>query len=300
MMDGRAHAIAACQLLKVGRFPEGWEAYEARLALPEFQSLAPFNAFERWRGEPAASVLIAMEQGIGDKVQMLRYLPIISRQVGRLYVADADGLAQLAPALIGTSDDIVWIGGQSQIPASTVWAPSMSVPALFQDLWWGPYLRAIDQPVPGRVGLCCFGNPRNSLDQRRSLPIPAAGQLRQALQAAGFEVVPLHGPENDGRWQAAGGPPVSRSPAAPWPSLLAQIATCEAVVTVDTAAVHLAGAMGKRTHLLTYEPCDWRWMIGDVSPWYPSVQIHRQTEAGAWDAPLNTAIQKIQNKETTP
>ena len=61
------------------------------------------------------------------------------------------------------------------------------------------------------------------------------------------------------------------------------IAALDLVISVDTAVVHLAGALGKRVWtLLPYSP-DWRWLLGrDDSPWYPTARLFRQSSAGAW------------------
>jgi ADP-heptose:LPS heptosyltransferase len=65
------------------------------------------------------------------------------------------------------------------------------------------------------------------------------------------------------------------------------IAALDLVVTVDTMAAHLAGALGVRTWLLLHSDPDWRWMSDrSDSPWYPLTTIYRQTEARMWDPML--------------
>lgn len=64
----------------------------------------------------------------------------------------------------------------------------------------------------------------------------------------------------------------------------------DVIVTVDTAAAHLAGSLGKPTLVLLPKHADWRWMRARPdSPWYPSARLLRQSEAGDWASTLAEA-----------
>jgi ADP-heptose:LPS heptosyltransferase len=55
------------------------------------------------------------------------------------------------------------------------------------------------------------------------------------------------------------------------------------MISVDTMAAHLAGALGIRTWTLLQHDPDWRWMEGiDHSPWYPTMRLFRQAQSGEW------------------
>jgi ADP-heptose:LPS heptosyltransferase len=66
------------------------------------------------------------------------------------------------------------------------------------------------------------------------------------------------------------------------------------VISIDTSAAHLAGAMGKPTWVLLPHLPDWRWLLDrSDSPWYPSMRLYRQEEMGAWAPVLQRVAQDL-------
>ena len=67
----------------------------------------------------------------------------------------------------------------------------------------------------------------------------------------------------------------------------ALIANLDLIISVDTSAAHLAGALGKPVWILNRFDTCWRWFAEGVeSPWYPSVKLYRQEQFGDWDSVL--------------
>lgn len=72
------------------------------------------------------------------------------------------------------------------------------------------------------------------------------------------------------------------------------IATLDAVISVDTVTLHLAGTMGKTTFGLLAYDADVRWGTDDSTPWYPSVKLFRQVIKGSWKEPLEELAKALE------
>ena len=136
-----------------------------------------------------------------------------------------------------------------------------------------------------RVGLVWSGGPdRVRLDRRRSIP----PDLLAGLAAVpGIALVSLQKGAAAGQWRGTALDGALHD----WTDRLGDFADTAAlvdgldlVISVDTAVVHLAGAMGKPVWLLNRADTCWRWLLGrDDSPWYPTLRQFRQDRAGAWE-----------------
>ena len=74
----------------------------------------------------------------------------------------------------------------------------------------------------------------------------------------------------------------------------AVMANLDLVISVDTAAAHLAGAMARPAWTLLKHAPDWRWLLArEDCPWYPGMRLFRQKAPGAWDAVIEEAARAL-------
>jgi tetratricopeptide (TPR) repeat protein len=290
--NATAHFDLALTLLTAGRFAEGWREWEWRFkAEPTLQ-----RAFAQphWQGEPldGRTLLIYAEQGMGDMMQFCRFVPMAARG-GRVVLEMHAPLVRLLAQVPGAGE-VVALGGT--LPPFDLQCSMLSLPHILgmaseQDMPREmPYLRA--DPVLAeqwrrrtgelgglRVGLVWAGNPeRLRMDRRRSISLD---QLRPLFDVSGVTFVSL-------QKDAAGTLGV---PMIDWTDELGDFAdtaalveTLDLVIGVDTAVVHLAGAMGKPVWLLNRFDTCWRWLRDrDDSPWYPTLRQFRQAIPGDWE-----------------
>jgi hypothetical protein len=250
-------------LLREGRFAEAWPHYEARWRLPGDRRRPTNLPMPEWSGQPVKSLLVWPEQGIGDQIQYLRYARKLVDKGTAVTMICAPSLARLF-AHTGV-ETLVVSGNHVDAPTRDAWVLSASLPFRFgttlETIPPAPYLPS--KPSGSGVGLVAKGSPGHVNDLNRSLPPEIASEI------AGWEGVRSLQIEDTGATDLE----ETRL-------LMNQL---ELIVTVDTSAAHLAGAMGKPTWLLLPYAADWRWMEGrSDSPWYGSIRIFRQPKPGDW------------------
>ena len=288
-------------LLKLGRYREGFQSYGARWTAakhpPRHGGLPP------WQGEPGRRVLVWHEQGHGDTLQCLRFLPqvaALSTGVVAEVPASMLELARRSPvAVSGVS--FVAIGSETgpvdaQVPFMELTGLLGVEPATAP--WTGPYLASPPSNRPPgdrpRVGLVWRGNPDFPDDPWRS---PGLSAMAPLLEVPGIDWVGLQA--GKGRDELRGVPlPAgfqdAGAMAANWSDTAAVMAGLDLVVTSCTAPAHLAGALGVPVWVLLSTCSDWRWhQAGETSPWYPTVRLFRQERLGRWEAPVRAVVEAL-------
>ncbi len=296
-------------LLLEGNFAEGWHEYEQRWLVRQFAGKREPFAQPQWRGEPirGKKIYVYAEQGLGDTLQFVRYVPMLA-ELG------AEVILEVQPPLVALLEGLhpaVRVIVKGERPQEVDWhSPLLSLPGAF-----GTDLSNIPAPVAYlhtdtskcadwsrrlatdslRVGVVWTGNPEHTRDRLRSIPFSQFRRLtgvegttfyalqkgltvaqREELAAAG-KVVDLGAELED------------------FTDTAAIVANLDLVITVDTSVAHLAGALGKPVWILLPHAPDWRWLRerGD-SPWYPTARLFRQTVARNWEGVLDQVERELQ------
>jgi len=265
-----AHYALAWSLLLTGDFDDGWKEFEWRLRMKR-RAASPVSS-PRWdgRGAKDRTILLYAEQGFGDTIQFLRYVPLVRERAGRVIVA-------VQRELVSLVQDVDVIGLHESMPSHDLSLPLMSLASVFGVVGMTmPYVRIanVERAGPIRVGIVWAGRSTYTNDRNRSISVA----MLEPLRAAGVELHSLQASSLAPAWMID-----HASELTDFRATAELISKLDLIVSVDTAVAHLAGAMGKPTWiLLPYSP-DWRWMLGrEDSPWYPTARLFRQLSEGDW------------------
>ncbi len=299
-----------------GDLTAGWQEYEWRPLIKEalrFPARRP--PLPTWFGEPLApgrTIYLYPEQGLGDTVQFCRYVPLVAALGARVVLEVQPSLGGLLANLDGVSQLV--LSGNPPPPADYQ-CSLMSLPGAFKTTMETipchvPYLRADPNKVARwqallgprtrpRIGLSWSGNPHQSNDHNRSMPLSRwIPYLRDE-----FEYVCLHNAIRDADRQtlrAATGILSVESHLQDFTDTAALIEVLDLVISVDTSLAHLSGAMGKQTWVLLCFLPDWRWFLDRRdNPWYPTATLYRQPVAGDWDSVLAAVSMDLQKTYAT-
>ncbi|WP_207477514.1 tetratricopeptide repeat protein [Arenibaculum pallidiluteum] len=298
------HTQLASVLLMLGRYAEGWAAYEWRTRMPDFPS--PVRSFPtpRWDGGPLSGrcILVHDEQGVGDAFQFARFVPLLARQ-GATVILECN--ARITGVMRGLDGAAEVVARGMPVPAHDVHVPLLSLPHLLgttlatiptavpylrpepeRQRRWAELLKARDGGRRLRVGLVWAGNPEYKADRIRSpglkpylplLDVPdiAFYALQQGAGRRDLDGFPGHPSFTD------------LVEAGNWDDTAAVMANLDLVISSCTGPAHLAGALGRPLWVVLPHAAEWRWLEDiDDSPWYPTARLYRQPRQGDWDSVL--------------
>ncbi len=296
----QAHYNRGLMLLAAGQLAAGWEEYEWRCDCPEFERRS--LDVPRWRGETlAGTLLVFAEQGLGDTLHFVRFLPEVAQRAGRVVLEVQRALVPLLKAsglelyaqLVAKGDSpgdldahvpllstpSVFGTTLEDIPAAEGY---LSADAELIEQWRG----TLGETTKLRVGIAWQGSPTYQGDRQRSIPLAHFAPLA----TGGVELVSLQ--KGFGAEQIAaldGTFPVRELGEAfdeqhgPFMDTAAVMKNLDLVITSDTAVAHLAGALGVPVWVALPAVPDWRWLQDrEDSPWYASMRLFRQQCPGDW------------------
>jgi tetratricopeptide (TPR) repeat protein len=305
-----AHWNLGSALLLSGQFAEGWEEHEWRWQVRSLAKAARDFAAPQWNGEPIGDrvILLHAEQGNGDVLQFCRYVTLFPPGT-KIVLEVYPQLKRLLSGLGGVAQIVV---SGEPLPPFDLHCPLMSLPRAF-----GTRLETIPAPIPylaadparalwwrrrmGRlkdlkVGLAWAGAPRTdqpelaAVDGRRSI---ALEMMAPFAAVPGVSFVSL---QKGAAAAQSAQPPRGMvlhdftAELDDFADTAALIAGLDLVISVDTAVVHLAGAMGKPVWLLNRFDSCWRWLLDrDDSPWYPQLRQFRQRAPADWASAIGEA-----------
>jgi tetratricopeptide (TPR) repeat protein len=308
-----AHYNKGIVLLMKGEYDQGWREYEWRLKSTEISRDIGYTKshIPEWDGSHlnGKTILVVSEQGMGDHIQFARYLPMVKERGGRVVFESRRPLMRLFKNYEGI-DVLVEESVQSEAGLNPdVRVQLLSLPrifgttagSIFADV---PYLKvdphakskwsSLFKHEQFKVGLVWSGSKAHKNDRNRSCSLSDFAPLRNisgtvfySFQKGGCSMngatppddmqIKDIGKEFDDFYDTA-----------------AAIEYLDLLISVDTAVVHLAGALGKRVWtLLPYVP-DWRWMLDrNDTPWYPTMRLFRQPRLKDWDSVMNDVADEL-------
>lgn len=296
-----AHLARAVGRLVRGDLRAGWEAFEWR---PRRLPAPP------WAGEPldGRRILLHAEQGFGDTIQFARYAPLVARAGGRV-ILDVHPLQFRLLRSLGPEIQVL-VRGPAPAPHD-LHCPLMSLPRAFgTDLAsipappaylsaeadevarWGRRIAEVDTGTGSgpRIGLVWAGNPNHRNDRNRSITVE---RLAPLLDAPGLRLFSLQ--TGDAKATRPAALPDLTAGVRDFADSAAILANLDLVIAVDTATIHLAGALGVPAWLLLPYAPDWRWLLDRAdSPWYPSLRLFRQPRPGDWDSVLRAVATELE------
>jgi tetratricopeptide (TPR) repeat protein len=310
---------AACEFITHGSTAEGWNEYEWRQTLDEARYGVRTKS---WNGSPNSGrrLLVYAEQGIGDVLMFARYLPFARHAVKEMVVQIPPVLARLMRMSAATFNWNVseWVERDTRIEPHEAFYdheipllslirvcgfPINRVSRAYLDVdadlvrHWGQRLGE-RRPDRLRVGLVWAGNPRRIDDALRCI-LPE--QLAPLRSASDVDFVSL---------QMEAKPQYKNSPL-PFPitdptsdirdfaDTAAIMRNLDLVLSIDTAAAHLAGAIGVPCWVLLSKMPDWRWQMADeTQPWYGSLRSFVVERNRQWMPLIERVAHELRSKET--
>lgn len=303
------HLGYALTLLAMKHYSHGWAEYQSRLLLGE-EIYNPLKLTTPiWTGQDdltGKTILIAWEQGLGDNIQFVRFLPLLKQKYNvRVLLTCHSSLACLFSQLQGFDELIT----TTSVPPHDYRIPLLSLPFVLNindesQFMSKPYLSPTLEKVSQwkhrfvsnnnlKIGICWEGNPTYVHNARRNCPLSYFLALVLKSKATWVSLQKNVSTDVLDILVHASIQNLDKE-LLDFNDTLAVIHELDLVITIDSAIAHLAGATGKRTFLLLNYETEWRHPRNSAfSQWYENVKIFRQSSPGDWESAFRLLEEEI-------
>jgi hypothetical protein len=318
-----AHWNRGVLRLLLGDLEQAWPDYEWRWT----QTRATRRVFSQplWDGSDLQGgiILLYTEQGRGDTLQFIRYMPLLKQRGAKVVVECNKSLMPLLARVRGIDE---LLASDSALAAFDVHVAVGSLPGIFHTSLATipkvvPYLQAdallvrqwqqelresrkaeVESRAPAfSIGICWQGDTAYGADRQRSIPLIHFARL---AQMDGIRLISLQ--KGLGTEQLKPGQPANLldltgrldESSGAFMDTAAIMANLDLVITSDTAIAHLAGALAVPVWVALPHIPDWRWLLERVdSPWYPTMRLFRQSRAGDWDEVFERIAEELRSAQ---
>jgi Flp pilus assembly protein TadD len=299
--DAEIELQLAFALMGAGIYDRGFEAYRARWRTEEMKKQS--GPVPKWRGEDlkGKTVLVMPEQGFGDAVLMMRFLPMLKERAAEVICLAERPMARLFAGLPGADRVVTELSRNARVD---VYLNIMDLPRL------GLSGRD-DVPAPARLTV-----PEESQRRAQAITAPHRDRLRIGVNWSGSvtyrannfrsfshrEYLPLTDLPGVQLFSLYKGPGLEAFRADGSDAFIVDAASSDRdfadcaglmqemdlIITSDTATAHVAGSLGLPTWVVLHWDSFWVYThTGSETPWYPSMRLFRQPAPQDWETPLS-------------
>lgn len=322
-----AHVDLATVYKLRGDWAKAWPEYEWRFKVYDQTKywLKLYDPAKRWDGKQpldGKKILVHSEQGAGDCIHFFRYVPLIKQMGAHVIVHCWENLASLFaprvdevytvnPGMIPPFDqrgkdfgvpEHDWVCSMISLPYLLGNPPIPSPPYLSTKLT----LDTSDYKDYFKIGIVWGGNPQHPNDALRSVRL---SRFKPIHDLPGVKLFSLQYDIRPRAYRFMPGP-VDLTEGAKdmkivdmaehmkdFEQTAAIVNAMDLLITVDTAVLHLAGALDRPAWGLIPWNMDWRWMVeGETTVWYPSIRLFRQPKKDDWDSVFHNVLQALKER----
>lgn len=302
--------------LTMGQLKTGWPDFECRFEeIPNCREPSPLPQWIGQTTKESDRILLFVEQGLGDMLQFVRYLPLVeSRFPGGVSLYAMTPLVSLFRRSFPNVEILdkvpvdqskwQWQCALLSLPlafGTVLETIPAQVPYLIPDpvrrAKWSERIQRLTTPTAGtkKIGIVWKPGPAMKIAHLKATSLQTLSPLFGVTGCTWFSLQKESDPEKT--------PFVTSGQLIDWSAdfhdfddTAALAVNMDLVISVDTSVAHLAGGLGLPTWLLNRYASDWRWMRErEDSPWYPTVRIFSQDAPGNWERVAQRVAQALAN-----